>query len=336
MAYLDIAKLVAPIPGEAPSGPNLEYDPAFAALDKAAEGRPEVALGGSVTPAEPPDWRTVLSGALELLDRSKDLRVGVLATRALLYRHGPAAFAEGLALLRGLVETHWPSVHPQLDPDDSNDPTMRLTAFSALVAPGLMLALRQSALVDSRVLGPVSLADLFPATGSPDTARISAVFEAAELAALETTFAALQQAISDLHAVDACFEAQTGGRGPDLAPLLEYFSKAHHALEPRLAAKRPVAAEAAADGASGASASAAAPPPAPKGLSGDILTRDDVHKALDKICEYYQRHEPTSPVPLMAQRCKRMVTMGFLEILAEVAPEGVKQAQVVMGKIDGK
>jgi type VI secretion system protein ImpA len=66
------------------------------------------------------------------------------------------------------------------------------------------------------------------------------------------------------------------------------------------------------------------------------LSREDVLKALDKICEYYQRHEPTSPVPLMAQRCKRMVTMSFFEILAEVAPEGVKQAQVVMGKSDGK
>jgi type VI secretion system protein ImpA len=69
-------------------------------------------------------------------------------------------------------------------------------------------------------------------------------------------------------------------------------------------------------------------------LSGDILTREDVVKALDKICEYYARHEPASPVPLMAQRCKKLVTMSFFEILAEVAPESIKQAQLVVGKGD--
>jgi type VI secretion system protein ImpA len=61
-----------------------------------------------------------------------------------------------------------------------------------------------------------------------------------------------------------------------------------------------------------------------------------VVKALDKICEYYQRYEPASPVPIMAQRCKRLVTMDFLELLNELAPDGVKQAQIVMGKADGK
>ncbi len=336
MAYLDVAKLVGSVAGDAPSGPNLEYDPDFAALEKAAEGKPEIALGGTVSPAEPPDWKLVLRGASDLLGRSKDLRIAVLLTRALLYCHGPAAFAEGLTLLRGLLEGQWPTLHPQLDPEDDNDPTMRITAFSALVAPGLMLALRQAPLIDSRVLGPVSLSDIFPPTGSPDAARISAVFESAELAEVEALSAALAAALADLRAIDACFDAHTGSRGPDLVLLREYFGKAHQVVEQRLVAKRPAVAEGAtAAGDDGAAGGPAVAPP-PKGLTGDIHSREDVLKALDKICEYYERHEPTSPVPLMAQRCKRMVTMGFFEILAEVAPEGVKQAQVVMGKTDGK
>jgi hypothetical protein len=40
-------------------------------------------------------------------------------------------------------------------------------------------------------------------------------------------------------------------------------------------------------------------------------------------------------VPMMALRCKKLVTMSFFEILNELAPDGVKQAQMVVGKEDG-
>jgi hypothetical protein len=39
---------------------------------------------------------------------------------------------------------------------------------------------------------------------------------------------------------------------------------------------------------------------------------------------------------MMAQRCKKLVTMSFFEILNELAPDGIKQAELVMGKEDGK
>ncbi len=336
MSVLEIAKLLAPLGGDAPAGANLEYDPAFAALEKAAAGKPEQVMGGATSAAEPPEWNVVLQSALDLLQRTKDLRVAVHAARALLYRDGVVAFAEGIALVRGLLETFWASVHPQLDPDDNNDPTMRITALSALASPPLLLTLRGSALVESRALGAVSFADLHPTSGSPDAARISGAFEAAELAAIETVAAALAVAAADLRAIDAVFETQTGDRGPDFGALLDYFNKGHLALSQRISALKPAAVSDGGAGAAEGGAAAAAAAPPPRGLSGDILTREDVVKALDKICEYYARHEPASPVPLMAQRCKKLVTMSFFEILNEVAPDSVKQAQLVVGKGDGK
>lgn len=334
MAVLDLGKLLAPVAPDAPAGPNLEYDPAFAAIERAAAGKPEQAIGGAVTPEEPPEWNSVFSGSIELLGRTKDLRVAVLLARALLYRNGVSAFAEALALLRGLVEQHWAVVHPQLDPDDNNDPTMRVTALSALATSGLMLPLRQAPLLDSRALGPVSFVDMFPPAGSPDTARIAGVFESAEMPVLEEVTSTLAAASADLHAIDAVFEAQTGNRGPDFGALLDYFNKAHLALRQRLDARKPAEIAQEVGGEDGLASGGAAPPP-PRGLSGDILTREDVVKALDKICEYYARHEPASPVPVMALRCKKLVTMSFFEILNELAPDGVKQAQIVMGKEDG-
>ncbi|MCY2964693.1 MAG: type VI secretion system protein TssA, partial [Planctomycetota bacterium] len=66
-------------------------------------------------------------------------------------------------------------------------------------------------------------------------------------------------------------------------------------------------------------------------LTGEILTRDDVVKAIDKICEYYARHEPSSPLPLLLKRAKRLSTMSFMEILQDLVPDGVPQAQLFGG-----
>ena len=74
-------------------------------------------------------------------------------------------------------------------------------------------------------------------------------------------------------------------------------------------------------------AAAQAPPPA----TGEINSREDVIRALDKICEYFSRHEPSSPVPLLAKRAKRLVSKSFLEILRDMAPGGIHEAESIRG-----
>jgi type VI secretion system protein ImpA len=67
-------------------------------------------------------------------------------------------------------------------------------------------------------------------------------------------------------------------------------------------------------------------------LSGEIASRDDVVRALEKICDYYARHEPSSPLPLLLQRCKRLATMSFIEIVKEMVPDGMSQVEIIAGK----
>jgi type VI secretion system protein ImpA len=66
-------------------------------------------------------------------------------------------------------------------------------------------------------------------------------------------------------------------------------------------------------------------------VDGEIRSRDDVIRVLDRICEYYERHEPSSPLPMLLRRAKRLATMSFLDILRELAPDGVAQAEALGG-----
>jgi type VI secretion system protein ImpA len=52
---------------------------------------------------------------------------------------------------------------------------------------------------------------------------------------------------------------------------------------------------------------------------------------IDKICAYYERHEPSSPVPMLLMRARRLVDKSFMEILQDLAPEGMGQARQVGG-----
>jgi type VI secretion system protein ImpA len=66
-------------------------------------------------------------------------------------------------------------------------------------------------------------------------------------------------------------------------------------------------------------------------LSGEITSRDDVIRALDKVCAYYKRFEPSSPVPLLVQRARRLVKKEFVEIIQDLTPEALKQIELIGG-----
>ena len=67
-------------------------------------------------------------------------------------------------------------------------------------------------------------------------------------------------------------------------------------------------------------------------VSGTVNSRTDVIKMIDKICDYYTSNEPSSPIPLLLRRAQRLVPMSFVEILEDMAPDGVAQAQIISGK----
>ncbi len=73
------------------------------------------------------------------------------------------------------------------------------------------------------------------------------------------------------------------------------------------------------------------PAPAP-GFGGAIRSRDDVVRALDQICAYYAANEPSSPIPLLLRRSKRLVSMGFMDIIRDLGPDAAAHVEALRGK----
>lgn len=338
MASIDVEKFLEPISDEAPCGEDLEYDAAFGELERSAHGKPEQRMGDEVIAAEPPNWSEVFSQAQELLGRSRDLRIVVHLTHAGLHTEGFPALADGLRLIHGLVENYWDSVFPMLDVEDNNDPSIRVNSLLALQdikdPQGFIRSLMRTPLVDSKKAGKFSLRDIRIANGelhagpdeeTPDGGLIDAAFLDCDLDALQATSEAANTAATELAALDTYLREQVGVQlAPDFTALKDEVSATQKVLAAHLA-ERGVATDA------GEAAAGEAPRPAEGGL-GQIASREDAIRVIDRLSEYFRRNEPSSPVPLLLKRAKRLVAKDFMEILEDLAPEGLAQAKLLSGK----
>jgi type VI secretion system protein ImpA len=72
------------------------------------------------------------------------------------------------------------------------------------------------------------------------------------------------------------------------------------------------------------------------GLPDRISSRDDVVKCLDLVVAFYDRTEPSSPIPHLARRVRRMVHMDFVELMEDLAPSGLKEFRLLAGVPDAR
>jgi type VI secretion system protein ImpA len=298
-------------------------------------------MGDHVVPAQEPDWKEVGNRALALLAKTKDIRIAVRLTRSRLYTEGFVGFADGLAVLRGVVETFWDGFYPRLDPDDDNDPTFRVNILMSLCdGPTFIDRIRVVPLVASRAFGRFSLRDIAVAAGEippaagaepPKTSTIEGAFTECPVPELQATTDAIRAAMASLAAIESFVAEKVGASsGTNFAKLTDVLRMAEKTLATQLA-RRGVGAEAAA-GEGGEAGAEGAPTGRGPSIAGEINSPDDVIRVLDKVCSYYERHEPSSPIPILVQRAKRLVSASFMDIVRDLAPDGLAQIENLKGK----
>lgn len=358
---MDFERLKVSHGDEEPSGENLEYDPSFISLELAAQPGEERQVGDSIIAAEDPDHREVLQLATELLERTHDIRAVAFAAYSLLRTEGFKGFREAVGFLRWMLEEHWSTCHPQLDADDDDDPTMRINAVASFGAHDTILkGLRLAPITESRAFGRFGLRDILIAEGEieppagmdspPEASAINGAFQDSKADHLRAVRKAVDGTLEDVRAINRIFADRTPGNGPDLDDLVAILRQIQAKMsafgvrgedEEEAAAAQDHDTDGAGggdDGAGGATMAAAggAGPRAGgaggiSGAPGAINSQQDVKATLDKLIAYYQKFEPSSPVPMLLARCKRLVGADFLTIIKDIAPDGQDNAKMVGG-----
>ncbi|MEM1266610.1 MAG: type VI secretion system protein TssA [Pseudomonadota bacterium] len=340
---MDLSDLLATLDDGSDAGEDMEYEPIFTELELVAKPGEERVMGDSVQEAEEPNWRDVKEKALAVLEQSKDLRASMHLAQAGLKTGGFPDFATVMTYVKRCLTEHWDGVHPMLDADDDDDPTMRVNAVLTLAdGDGILRAVRNAPLTQSRAFGGFSLFDVEIAEGEievpesldtvPDRSQISAAFQDTEAEWLTATKEAVNTALDDLVAIDGKFDEETPGRGPNLDDLLRALRRIKARIDEATGSDEEFA-EGDADGEEGAAGGGAGGGPVRRGV-GEITTRADVQKAIDKIIDYYAKNEPSSPVPIILKRARRLVDADFMKIMEDIAPDGLENVRVVVGRSD--
>lgn len=335
---MTIEHLLIPVAPEDNCGENLEYDVEFMKMEQFAVGKAEQQFGATIIPAEAPDWTAVERQATSLLRRTKDLRVMFFLTQAWTQLRGLQGYADGLQLIYLAIERYWHQLHPLLESDGEQDPIFRINVLAGLgdntqltqtvrnatliKSGGSELSLRDACtLLDGTKQELPSFPDGLPRLRSelnnPHQSNIALIGSITatleklrhaihlhlgenalpEMALLQNSFDVVTQAIQQTEH-PGTWEAE-----PDVILTPETFNLPGDSL-----------------------------PLAPVEFGyGQVQSRADAQHLLEKVKDYFLQHEPSHPAPLMIERLQKLINLNFLQIVNDLAPDGLRQLEVILG-----
>jgi type VI secretion system protein ImpA len=359
MSELNIEQLLQNISAEKPCGDDLSYDPEFMELERLIQGTPEREMGDVKVAAEEPDWRDMSRRCLSLLERTRDLRILVYLALAELKLRGAPGFRDGVVLLQRSITSYWPTLFPALDPDDNNDPTFRVNAIAAMSPGGDTFGdplnfperLRNMTLAESRQAGRVCLRDILLSTGElparendqkREPAAIDAVFKTADPEQIAATAQAIDETIIAWDALDAGLTQNAGvGHAVDIGATRKILATMQMAIRQRTGSASGMGAGATSpmkpgDNTASTSTSVAGTVSpgnnsSPGSMAAGIRSREDCKRAIDDICRFIESTEPSSPVPILLKRARRLIDKSFMDVISDLTPDALAAIKNLAG-----
>lgn len=322
---MTVEDLLEPVSADAPAGEDMSYDAERQRIEEAFE---VASLAADVSEAV--DWRETIALIEAQSRRTKDVWLAVYLARAGT-RTGSLEIVEtGCSMLAGLFDRYWDSVHPTLDEygiQGRKGPCESLTRIAEFLGP-----LQRTVLLTHPRLGSYSGDDFARFARDGDAAEGYGLFRAAlndtPLDVLETVLGRIDQIEASLRQADAILTREAAAvdeTGTNFAPTFEVLSAIRRAVAPHAG----VEVEAVADGMEEPASDIEAPPS--KGTAvGRVDSREDVMRALDAISDYYQRREPSSPIPVALRRVRGWIGLDFMAIIKDIAPNSVADAGTVL------
>jgi type VI secretion system protein ImpA len=324
--------LLDAIVAEHPCGEDLEDTQLLASFDG-------FRLFGQSAPLSPEtDWREIRDKSLEALEKSKDFRLLTHLASAVVRTAGFGEFTQTLSVAAQWLDTWGEQVFPRVD-DDAILRRNALNGFADRMA--VVDGVRRTPILSHAQLGSVSIRDIELATGqttptegetvSFDEAQLNALLSATSVEDLQTLSGQLETGVKSLGSIEEAMRNHGGAQAaPDFATLAVPLSRTRKLVNDHLATRAPAEdAAAAGDGSAAAAAGGAV------GI-GAIRSRQDATRALDAVASFFRANEPSSPIPLLLERAKRLVAKDFLEVLAELAPEALAPAKAASGVRDSE
>lgn len=341
--------LLDPIAKDAPCGPDLAEadDDAFVDYYYAAEGRIPAQFFDPKTKKPFDKAKVKLAGEtasiLELLERSRDLRLLVLEARFHILAGKLAGFADCLSAIAALLDAHWADLHPQQGA--AKDYNARKNIIEILAdTKTVTLPLEFAGLFRDRRLGEITYRAYLISSGAKPAREdekpvdhaslIAAIGSADNAPAVEAAFAEVQKAKNAISGIETtCGTASDYECCPDLGRLsemvdgMEAMFLEHRAdLVAGPADAEPQEQDPDADG---TTPQADAPPAA------DISNSALAAQALAAIEGYYDTFEPSAPSRILVHQARFLIGKPISVVIDTLMPDVADRGKIGFGTEDG-
>lgn len=341
----DIGRYLQPISEDNPSGPDFSFSPEFDAIKKSREeDDPYLAQGEWATELRVADWQSVVAQTTALLStQTKDLRVAAWLAEGLARSHGFAGVSQGCAILQGLCDAYWDSVHPQ--PEDG-DYELRIGALANFVQRSVQIV---STLPVTQGDGRTYSSRDYDAAqqfehaaskdpdlrnGLPDYKVTLAKFATSQQKTPRAFYEALYRDFNlaqlAWRSLAQAIDSRLGVDGPSFTPVFDAFAQAERLIN-RLAREAGVTMGTTATG----ETDAAPTPSAAVGLDaqpgviqGGFSSRAQALQQLERVAEYFRHAEPHSPVAYLASKAAHWGNMPLHEWLRAVVKDGASLGHI--------
>jgi type VI secretion system protein ImpA len=345
---LDFAKLLAPIPGDKPTGadpranvsPSSPYYKVKDARTAARTAERQVESGAEDAPT--PDWKAVITAATSALaTAAKDLEVTAYLIEALTRVHGYAGLRDGFRLARELVTAFWDDLYPTPDEEGVSTKVAALAGLNGddaegtLLTPirvvpltasdthgGLSYANYQQALATSKILDP-KVKEKKVAAGAMTFEKFQSAMNETSNGFVKTLYDDLTAALDEYGKLTADLDARCGAAAPPSSAIVAALTGVLDAVKDVARDKLAVMQTAApVPDAPSAEANGKAVKDDDDAGGGEklpvIRNREDALNAILRLADFFRRTEPHSMVPHTLEQAVRWARMPLTDLLAEL------------------
>jgi len=288
------------------------------------------------------NWDVVIRKAPEALAKvTKDLRIAVVFTEAVLRRHGLAGFDQGLAVLEGLFSQYFDGFHPReedaeerlfnvIDTFGGDDLIFRIKRAPLFEARGHTVSTEQ--VLEAEAASQADLATYKErAAAAPDGTGVQLL---ADLDRMAGRLRAIDEIVTEKtqRRVDSrIYSTLTDGIGAARKAVQMLFPNAEETAAEEAGAAAEMESDAADAGQAGGEEGAPVAAAAPRRTGSVVvarpaLTRQDALQALMRIAEFFEKAEPQSLIAPQIRDIVRRASIPLHDLLAEALSDA-KQRQ---------
>jgi type VI secretion system protein ImpA len=340
MAEFDFKNLSEPLAEGDPCGPDLDLEGDREYMNFMAKIElllPESYFAFDRTSI---DFAAEFATLRELMQRTRDIRLLVVAAKLLILNKDVDGFASAVEAVDRLLKEQWEAVHPRGEDDGF---AARMAILQTLDdMPSAVMPLQSVPLLTHRRTGPISFRSHALAAGAlkpredetfPDRVTIE---QALGDLPMDDLILARNRSAAIVAALKGIRAASVERAGSEVAPaidrltalasnILAMLDKFVARRDPSAALSGPAATPDAP--AENAGESGETTPVTAGAINSPLSARD----ALARAADYLQRNEPSNPALLLVRQAEQLIGKTFLDVLKVLIPQQLEQAAAQLG-----